>query len=120
MNEEERNVFAQYAVRRIQNILQEKEDLENLVNVLGKPILEAEKPVTTVTGDKKPTEVQFNAPNWVTKEGSKGNYQQVENDKTETFRIIQQYVKSKGSFANIYGFKTWFHNNNENIVDRKR
>jgi hypothetical protein len=83
-------------------------------------VAEAEKPVTVVTEDKKPTEAQFNAPNWVTKDGSKGNYQQAENDKTETFRIIQQYVKSKGGFCNIHGFKTWFHNNNENIIDRKR
>jgi len=70
--------------------------------------------------ETKPTETQFNGLGWTTKEGTRGSYQQIENDKSQEFKILAKYVKSKGGFCNIYGFKAWFHNNNENIVDRKR
>jgi len=86
-------------------------------------LIEESKRVTEATEPKpvqKPTEQQFNSPQWTTKTGTRGDYQQIENDKTEAFRLIQQYVKSKGGFCNIHGFKTWFHNNNKNIIDRKR
>jgi hypothetical protein len=113
MNDELRDALGQLVSNRIQRNLADNEDLANVLNVLGKPILEA-KPV------QKPTEQQFNGLGWVTKEGTRGAYEQAENDKSENFKLIQQYVKAHGGFCNIHGYKTWFHNNNENLIDRKR
>ena len=69
---------------------------------------------------KKPTEQKFNSFQWSTKTGTRGDYQQIENDNSQAFKLLAEYVKSKGGFCNLYGFKVWFHNDNENLVDRKR
>jgi hypothetical protein len=81
---------------------------------------EIEKHAPPEVKTEKPTEAQFNSFQWTTKTGTRGDYQQIENDNSQGFKILAEYVKSKGGFCNIYGFKTWFHNNNENIIDRKR
>jgi hypothetical protein len=89
---------------------------EGLLIEESKKVAEAEEPKEA----EKPTEAQFNGFNWVIKTGTRGDYQQIENDKSQEFKVLAEYVKSKGGFCNIYGYKTWFHNNNENLVDRKK
>jgi hypothetical protein len=69
---------------------------------------------------RKPTEAQFNGQKWVTKEGSRGNYEQVEYDGSPEFKALSEYVKGHDGFCKIYGFKVWFHNNDEKVIDRKR
>jgi len=73
-----------------------------------------------IKDSKKPSDAQFNGLKWVQKEGTRGAYDQTENDKTENFRVVSQYVKAKGGFCNLYGFKTWLHNQDENLIDRKK
>ena len=82
-------------------------------------LIEITEPKETESS-KKPTEAQFNGLKWNQKEGTRGIYEQIENDNSQEFKLLAEYVKSKGGFCNIYGFKTWLHNNNENIIDRKR
>jgi hypothetical protein len=82
----------------------------------SKRIMEAEEPKKA----EKPTETQFNAPNWTQKTGTKGAYEQVENDGSENFKAISQYVKNHKGFCNLHGFKIWLHNQDENVIDRRR
>ena len=114
MNPEIRDALGQLAAHRTQHLLEEKEDWENLINVLGKPILEES------TKADKPTEAQFNGLGWTVKKGTRGDYEQAENDNSEAFKNLSQYVKAHGGFSNLFGWKLWLHNSNENLIDRKR
>ena len=101
------------AANRIQHILQEKEDLENLINVLGKPILEETKAA------EKPTETQFNELSWTLKKGTKSDYEQTENNGSQEFKAIAEYVKANKGFVHFCGYKVFFHYKDENLIDRK-
>jgi hypothetical protein len=79
-------------------------------------ILEAEEPEKA----EKPNKDDFNALNWITKQGTKGDYQQAENDGSSAFKAVQQYVKAHKGFCHLHDFKIWLHNNDENLIDRKR
>jgi hypothetical protein len=113
LNDEERLIWGKYLSTVANSRRQELEALDELLNEIGKPILEA-RPV------QKPTEQQFNSLQWTTKTGTRGDYQQIENDKSQEFKILAEYVKSKGGFVNLHGFKVWLHNNNPDLIDRKR
>ena len=114
MNDELIQAFGEYLAVEIQTNLQKNEAAQNLLNVLGKPILEES------TKADKPTEAQFNGLGWTKKKGTRGDYQQSENDNSEAFKNLSQYVKAHGGFANLFGWKLWMHNSNENLIDRKR
>jgi hypothetical protein len=122
---ENERIGVKVSVDVTENPIEVYKDVKALVLSLheeGK-LLEESKRVAEATEPKpvqKPTEQQFNSPQWTTKTGTRGDYQQIENDKSQEFKILAEYVKSKGGFCNIYGYKTWFHNNNENLVDRKK
>ena len=118
MNNQEKilaEILAQYLATKATSIRQELEAINESMNELGKIVL-GEEPEKK----QKPTEAQFNGQNWITKHGTKGDYQQVENDKSENFRTVSQYVKALGGFCNLYRFKCWLHNSDENKIDRKR
>ena len=70
--------------------------------------------------NEKPTEAQFNDLSWTLKKGTRGDYEQSENDNSEAFKILSQYVKAHGGFSNLFGWKLWLHNSNEGLIDRKR
>jgi hypothetical protein len=67
----------------------------------------------------KPTQANFNALNWIKKTGSKGEYEQAVNDNSEAFRTLQMYLKESKGFTQLFGFKVWIHNNDENTIDRR-
>ena len=87
---------------------------DEYLNVLGKPILE------TPTKAEKPTEPHFNGLGWTLKKGTKGNYDQVENDGSPEFKALTDYLAANKGFSYLYGFKCWIHNNDPNLIDRKR
>lgn len=84
--------------------------------------------VNILLGDKKPEEIKltnptendFNSFNWQTKESSKGNYEQANNNDSKAFRILQNWLSEHKGFANLHGYKLWFHINDENLIDRRR
>ena len=113
MDDKERQLFGRYLSERANALRQELEAIDELVNELGKPFTEA-------TPTEKPIETQFNGLNWTTKEGTRGNYEQTANDNSEAFKTLSAYVKAKGGFVTFHGFKAWIHNNDPNLIDRKR
>ena len=113
MNDDERLIWGKYLSTVATSRRQELEALDELLNEIGKPILEATK-------TEKPTEAQFNGLGWTLKKGTRGDYEQAENNKTENFKIVSNYLKAKNGFCNIFGFKVWLHNQDENRIDRKR
>lgn len=113
MNPEERQAIGELAATRIENNLKENEALQNVLNIFGKPILEGP------TKTEQPTEAQFNGLNWILQKGTRGDYEQKANDNSEAFKTLSQYLKDHGGFANLFGWKIWLHNSNENLIDRK-
>lgn len=104
MNEEElREALGQLASNRIQHNLEENEDFENLLTVLGKPIMEAR-------AAEKPTLNEIESLKSETKTSTKGDYQfitRAENSGNSAFEKLQSYLKEKGGFCQIRGFKAW-------------
>ena len=113
MNDEDRLIWGKYLSAVATSRRMELEALDELLNEMGKPILEAEKA-------EKPTEAQFNGLGWTTKEGTRGNYEQAENDSSPEFKALADYLAANKGFLHLYGFKCWIHNNDQNLIDRKR
>ena len=78
MNDAERLIWGKYLSVAATSRRMELEALDKLLNEMGKPILEAKAP-------EKPTEAQFNGLKWTQKEGTKGAYEQAQNDGSENF-----------------------------------
>jgi len=67
----------------------------------------------------KPTQEDLDSLNWTKKTGAKGEYEQATNNDTKAFRTLQQYLQVQKGFSKLYGFSLWFHNKNENTIDRR-
>jgi NDP-sugar pyrophosphorylase family protein len=116
LTNEERDAFGQWASNRIQHILEEKENLENLVNVLGKPILETEK-------TEKPTLEEIGSLRYVDKTSDKGPYKtasKTDNPNNPAFLKLQKYLQGHNNFAILYGYKLWNFQNSDTIGRRKQ
>ena len=114
MNPEERQAIGEIAAISIENNLKENEAWQNVLNVFGKPYTE-EPPKK-----EKPTESQFNTLPWTTKKGTKGDYEQTANDSSPEFKALADYLTANKGFLHLYGFKVFFHYNDQNLIDRKR
>jgi len=116
MNTEQINAVGQYAANRIQHILEEKVDLENIINIFGKPIMEATKA-------EKPTQEEISSQKWTDKTSDKGAYQttsKTDNNNSAAFQKLQKYLKDHNGFAILHGFKLWQFSNNPDILARRK
>ena len=117
MNQEIYDALGQYAAHRTQHILEEKEDLENLINVLGKPILEEPKKA------EQPTQSEIDSLKRTEQSSSKGPYfliTKAENPNNSAFDRLQKYISENGGFVNLYGKKCWnFSNDPTNKIGYK-
>lgn len=82
-------------------------------------ILESTEPKEQLKTDK-PTEKEFNDLRWIKKDGSNGSYEQLQNDNSNTYKKLVEYLKTHNGFSSLYGFKVFFHFKDENLIDRKR
>ena len=59
---------------------------------------------------------------WTKQQGTKGEYEQTcrENNKPEPFGRLQAELKEHKGFWRYKGFQYWFHQNDENVIDRRR
>lgn len=64
----------------------------------------------------------YNELQWIKKEGTKGEYQQCsrQNSKVEVFDRLQAELKAHGNFWQHGGYRYWFHQNDENVIDRRK
>ena len=116
MNEEERDVLAQFVSNKLQHNLEENEDLENLLNILGKPIMDA-KP------SAKPTLDEISSLRYVNKTSDKGAYKtasKTDNPNNAAFLKLQKYLKEHKGFAILHGFKFWQFSNNPDVIGRRK
>ena len=71
----------------------------------------------------KPNTQEVDKLPWETKQGSKGNYFQTSKAATNnhvTFQALQKYVKDHSGLCALNGWRYWFHNQDENTLDRRR
>jgi hypothetical protein len=111
LKDEERNALGKYLTARANGIREELEAIDELLNELGKPILEA-RPV------QKPTEKQFNGLTWITVQGKKAPYEQT-GDSCEDAHVLYEYLKSNKGFSELFGYKVWI-DRNPNLIDRRK
>jgi hypothetical protein len=61
----------------------------------------------------------FDRLKWTQKEGSKGPYEQLSDDKSEAFKILRDKVTEHGGFWNNGTYKYWFHSGRPDMIDRR-
>jgi len=94
----------------------ELEALDELLNEIGKPIMEATKA-------EKPTIEEFSSLRYVDKTSEKGVYQttnKTDNQNSLAFQKLQKYLKEHNGFAVLHGFKIWQFSNNQDILARRK
>jgi hypothetical protein len=79
-----------------------------------------ERHAPTAVTVNKPTQQEFYSLKWETQKGTKGDYEQTKNDSSKAFRTLQQYLETSKGFSRLFGFKVWIHNNDPNIIDRRK
>jgi len=68
-------------------------------------------------------EKDFDSLKWETKTGTKAEYQQTTkevNQNNDVFQALKKILQSHKGFWQNSSHKYWFHQNNENIIDRRR
>ncbi len=76
-----------------------------------------------VPPEVKYDEKDFDGLKWKTKEGTKGEYQQTTkeaNENNEAFQALKQILQDHKGFWQNSSHKYWFHQNNQNIIDRRK
>lgn len=69
------------------------------------------------------TEEDFNKLFWETKQGTKGEYQQTSKTTTANnpvFQALQALLKEKRGFCQLGAYKYWFHQNDADVIDRRK
>jgi hypothetical protein len=120
LTDEERQAFGKYFVARgntIQAAQKEREELDNLLNVLGKEYTKEQ------TKAEKPTKTEIGSLKGVEKTGSKGPYRQIhksDNLNNPAFTKLQKYLANHSGFVTIHGFQVWSFDNPDIIGIRTK
>ena len=106
------------------------EILVNFANAMEAASVDLKHSVKEVVGIEKmaPSEVKYDSKDfdslkWETKEGTKASYQQTTkeaNQNNDVFQALKKILQSHKGFWQNSSHKYWFHQNNENIIDRRR
>jgi len=65
----------------------------------------------------------FDKLRWGTKEGTKAEYEQttkMASNNSVLFQTLQQKLKEHNGFCQNSGYKYWFHQDDNNIIDRRK
>ena len=80
--------------------------------------------LTGITGTAAmPIGADSNKLPWETKQGTKGAYQQTSKKATsnsDVFQALQRNLKEHGGFWQYRGFKYWFHQQDRDVIDRRK
>jgi hypothetical protein len=113
MNQEEREAIADiFAARRDAN-LRENETIDHLINVLGKPILEAEK--EAIEYEWKPEKIK-----WDKTEGPKGPYEKSSPEQSENYKDMLKDLEAHKGKLTKDGYFYWLFNDNETVGRKQR
>ena len=117
MNAEERLIWGKYLSAVANSRRQELEAIDELLNELGKPIME------TATKAEKPTLEEIGSLRYVDKTSDKGPYKTADkkdNPNNPAFLKLQKYLKEHNGFAVLHGFKLWSFSTNQDIIGRRK
>lgn len=64
----------------------------------------------------------YNTAGWTTVKGTKGDYEQVSRQlaKQDVFDRLQMELKDHNGFWAHGGYKYWFHQNDQDVIDRRK
>ena len=117
MNQEEREAIADYIVATCDAYRKIIETGDHLINVLGKPILEAGAKT------EKPSLEEISSLRYVDKTSDKGPYKTASlanNPENPAFLKLQKYLEDHKGFAILHGFKFWTFSNNQDVLGRRK
>ena len=115
MNEEIFNAWSKLLVTMANNRRDELTDIDELLNAIGKPILEAKK-------TEQPTQQEIESLKNVEKVSSKGPYQLIskeDNTGNSAFEKLQNYIKEHNGFVVLHGLKCWNFDKSDKIGIKK-
>jgi len=109
----------EYNANQVKGMVLIRDGAQMIVDGVQK-ILETTEPKET----EKPTQNELDSLKSTEQTSSKGPYQLVtkaENSNNPVFEKLQSYLKEKGDFVILHGYKTWkFSNNPDKIGIRKK
>jgi len=79
--------------------------------------------IAELKGVKEAVAVDFNSLPWQTKQGTKGAYEQTSKRSTnnsDIFKALQAKLREHNGFWQHQGFKFWFHQQDRNVIDRRK
>jgi len=118
LNDNERLIWGKYLSAVATSRRMELEALDELLNEIGKPIIEEEPKA------EKPSLEEINSLKSTEKTSSKGQYQLItktENSNNPAFQKLQSYLKEHNGFVPLHGLKLWlFSNDAENKIGYKK
>jgi len=117
MNDNERLIWGKYLSAVATSRRMELEALDELLNELGKPIMEEEPKA------EKPSLEEIGSLRYVDKTSDKGPYKTAsltDNQNNPAFQKLQMYLKEHKGFAILHGFKIWVFSNNPDTIGRRK
>lgn len=82
-----------------------------------------EQPEKMALPTVKYSDEDFNKLFWDRKSGAKGEYEQTSKKATSNspvFQALQAILKEKRGFCQLGAYKYWFHQNDADVIDRRR
>lgn len=79
--------------------------------------------IAELKGVKEAVAVDFNKLPWEKKQGTKGEYEQTSkrsSNNNDIFQALQRKLKEKNGFWQHQGFKFWFHQQDQDVIDRRK
>lgn len=113
MNQEEREAFADFFVARRDANLRENEAIDQIINVLGKPIVEAQE--ETIEYEWNPKNIK-----WDKTEGPKGPYERGSPEQSENYRNMLKDLEAHKGKLTKDGYFYWLFNDNETVGRKQR
>jgi hypothetical protein len=99
------------------------EILADMANALEALAVDAKRQIGEITGVSSEQPSNFDGLFWETKKGTKGEYEQTSeraNQNSDLWKALKAKVKEHKGFWQSSGFKFWFHQQDETVVDRRK
>lgn len=99
------------------------EILVDFANAVEAAAVNVRQKVGEIVGVTTAVAADFNKLPWETKRGTKGAYEQTSKSSTnnnDIFQALQRNLKEHGGFWQHQGFKYWNHQQDEDVIDRRK
>lgn len=99
------------------------EILVDFANALEAACVNVRQKIGAIVGVTTAVTADFNKLPWAIKQGTKGEYGQTSKRSTnnsDIFKALQRNLREHNGFWQHQGFKYWFHQQDQDVIDRRK